>query len=92
MTNRVGRPKLVENMTDEERIVYWQQEREREKQERQDRLDHLSNEQRAAIKRMKEAVATVMMAYHEMCHPSFGDIVELDNALWAYNRELNQED
>lgn len=92
MTNRVGRPKLVENMTDEERAQHWHNERAKAKEARQERLDCLDADQLAAIKRMKEALAPVMMSYHEMCHPSYGDIVELDNALYDFNRELNQED
>ena len=91
MTNRVGRPKLVENMTDEERIEHYRKERIKREEERRERLSHLSKAQLAAIKRMSKAIDSIMMSYHEMCHPSIGDIIELDDARHAFNRELNQE-
>lgn len=86
-----GRPKNVENMTQKERIQHWEKERAKRSEARQERLDYLDADQLAAIKRMADAVNSIMISYHEMCHPSFGDIVELDNALYAFNRELNQE-
>jgi len=92
MTNRVGRPKLVENMTDEERIQHWQNERAKAREAKQERLDCLDADQLAAIKRMSKAIDSIMMSYHEMCHPTIGDIIELDDARYAFNRELNQED
>lgn len=91
MTNKVGRPKKLENMNEDERFEHYQNVREMEKQDRQERIDNLTEGQQEAIKDLSKAINTIMISYQEMCHPSFGDIIELDNALWAFNRQLNQE-
>jgi hypothetical protein len=41
--------KKLENMTTDERIAYWEQERERERIKRRDRIGKLFIEQRAAV-------------------------------------------
>jgi len=40
--------KKLEDMTDEERIAHWQKVREEEQQDRQDKLNQLTEEQRDA--------------------------------------------
>lgn len=42
-------PKKLENMTTDERIEYWDKQREKERIKRRDRIGKLSIEQRAAV-------------------------------------------
>jgi hypothetical protein len=61
------------------------------REERQQRLDHLSDEQREAISDIAKACEVIMSAYQEMYHPNWEDIVDLDRALSSFNYQLNQE-
>ena len=42
-------PKKLQNMTTDERIAYWEQEREKERIRRRNRIGKLSIDQRAAV-------------------------------------------
>ena len=61
------------------------------REERQERLDHLTDEQREAISEMKKACESIMTSYYEMYHPNWVDIVDLDRALSSFKYQLNQE-
>ena len=65
------------------------------REERQDRLDHLSDEQREAISDMAKACQEIMTSYYEMYHPNWEvlhvDIEDLDRALRSFKYQLNQE-
>ena len=92
MTNRTERPKNVENMTDEERIEHYRKERIKREVEKKESLSHLSKSQLASIKRISDAVNDILVSYHNMCHPDFGEIVELDRAFDAFKYQLVQGD
>lgn len=91
MTNKVGRPKKVENMTDDERIEHWHRERILAARERQELIDALTEGQKEAIKEMSRAAEDIMAAYREMWHPNWQDIVKFDEALNTFNGQFNQE-
>lgn len=80
-----------EQMTQEERWEHFDKMREKERQDRQKRLDHLTDEQREAISEMKKACESIMTSYYEMYHPNWVDIVDLDRALSSFKYQLNQE-
>lgn len=61
------------------------------REERQQRLDHLTDEQREAISEMKKACESIMTSYYDMYHPNWIDIVDLDRALSSFKYQLNQE-
>ena len=61
------------------------------REERQERLDHLTDEQREAISEMKKACESIMTSYYEMYHPNWVDIVDLDRALSSFKYQLNQD-
>jgi len=83
--------KKLENMTQEERWAHFDKMREKEREDRQKRLEKLTDEQREAISQMKKACESIMSAYQEMYHPNWSDIVQLDDAMRNFNYQLNQE-
>ena len=90
MTNKVGRPKKIENMTDDERIEHWRRERIAAEKQRQELIDALSDGQREALKEMSRAAEDIMTSYREMWHPNWQDIVRLDEALSTFNSQFNR--
>ena len=85
MTNKVGRPKKLENMNEDERIEFWRNERLSAQKDRQELIEALTDGQKEAIKEMSRAAEDIMSAYREMWHPNWQDIVKFDEALHAFN-------
>jgi|11BtaG_2_1085332.scaffolds.fasta_scaffold00403_19 hypothetical protein len=56
----MGRPKNIENMTQEERIVYWEKRREREAFARLETFNALSADQRQAVKDLYDKLDSVL--------------------------------
>jgi len=91
MTNKVGRPKKLENMNEDERIEFWRNERLSAQKDRQELIEALTDRQQEALKKMSRAAENIMAAYREMWHPNWQDIVKFDEALNTFNGQFNQE-
>jgi len=64
----MGRPKNIENMSSDERIVYWEKRREREAFARLETFNALSPDQRQAVKDLYDKLESVLdtVLYPEM--------------------------
>ena len=64
-------PKKISNMTDQERIAYWQNHRATARKSRQYRIDKLNDEQRKAIEETHKWLETVL---NTALYPDMGGI------------------
>lgn len=62
----------------------WQKDAE----EKQERIDHLSDEQRQAVRDIAEVASSMLDDYQAFCHPSMGKVVELDDRLSMLRHEF----
>ena len=87
-------PKKLKNMTDDERIAYWESEREKARIQRRNRIAKLSMDQRAAVidlNKLLERVVDVAL------YPDFGgirgvsgfDLQELSEAMHTLQFQFN---
>lgn len=53
------------------------------KEARRALLDDMHESQKEAVMNIYKAVNSLMFSYHELCHPHYDDIVNLDSALWG---------
>ena len=53
-------PKKLQNMTTDERIAYWEQEREKERIRRRNRIGKLSIDQRAAVIEVNKLLDSIL--------------------------------
>jgi len=52
---------------------------------------HLSPEQKEALKDLRNAWGELQIGYYELCHPNYGDLVNMDNACHKVYRVLFEE-
>ena len=62
----------------------WQKDAE----EKQERIDHLSDDQRQAVKDIAEVASSMLEDYQAFCHPSMGKVVDLDERLSILRHEF----
>jgi len=90
-------PKKLENMTQDERIEYWHNVREKERINRRNRIAKLSMEQRAAVINVNKLLDTVLDV---ALYPDMGgirmvsafDLQELSDAMHTLQSEFNLRD
>ena len=76
-------PKKLENMTQDERIEYWHNVREKERINRRNRIAKLSMEQRAAVISVNNLLDTVL---DTALHPDMGGIrAVMDTLQFQFN-------
>lgn len=51
----------------------------------------LSPEQKAALHGLQTAWEELQSSYRELCHPTFGDIIKMDDAYYRLRRILIEE-
>ena len=86
--------KKLENMTQDERIAYWENVREKERLNRRNRIAKLSMEQRAAVININKLLDTVLDV---ALYPDMGgiravtayDLQELSDAMGALQYQFN---
>ena len=87
-------PKKLENMTQDERIEYWANVREKERIKRRNRIAKLSMEQRAAVISVHNLLDNIL---DTALHPDMGgiravaavDLQEQSDAIDTYNFNYN---
>ena len=86
--------KKLQNMTQDERIAYWENIREKERLNRRNRIAKLSMEQRAAVININKLLDTVLDV---ALYPDMGgiravtayDLQELSDAMGALQYQFN---
>jgi pantothenate synthetase len=86
--------KKLKNMTQDERIAYWENVREKERLNRRNRIAKLSMEQRAAVININKLLDTVL---ETALYPDMGgiravtayDLQELSDAMDALQYQFN---
>jgi len=58
------------------------------KEEKQERIDHLSDHQRQAVRDIAGVAQGMLDQYKAFCHPSMGQVVELDDKLTMLRHEF----
>lgn len=87
-----GRPKLVENMTAEERVQHWRAQSKARKAQRLENLQQLGDEQLAAIAEMIEATEDIRDAFSYLSYPTYNDVVRFNDAFCVFKREMGREE
>ena len=90
-------PKKLRNMTDDERMKYWANVREKERIDRRNRIAKLSMEQRAAVINVNKLLDTVLDV---ALYPDMGgirmvsayDLQELADAMHTLQSQFNLRD
>lgn len=60
----------------------------KESEEKQERIDHLSDHQRQAVRDIADVAQGMLDQYKAFCHPSMGQVVELDDRLTMLRHEF----
>lgn len=79
----MGRNKLVENMTDEERAEHYQKIRDDRDEQLRVSAMHLDDEQREAIKEAREVLQSVVQCCHEIGDVWMSDVNKMESAYYA---------
>jgi|TARA_R100001460_G_scaffold12225_4_gene28222 hypothetical protein len=88
--------KNLENMTQKERIAYWDRVRKEEEQDREDRIRQLTEEQRNVLVKMHKELNSVLLTalYNDMggirCL-SVLELQDLEDTMNSFQRQFNLE-
>ena len=88
--------KNLENMTQKERIAYWDRVRKEEEQDREDRIRKLTEEQRNVLVKMHKELNSVLLTalYNDMggirCL-SILELQDLEDTMNSFQRQFNLE-
>jgi len=88
--------KNLENMTQKERIAYWDRVRKEEEQDREDRIRQLTEEQRDVLVKMHKELNSVLLTalYNDMggirCL-SVLELQDLEDTMNRFQRQFNLE-
>ena len=86
--------KSIENMTQKERIAYWDRVRKEEEQDREDRIRQLTEEQRDVLVKMHKELNSVLLTalYNDMggirCL-SVLELQDLEDTMNRFQRQFN---
>jgi hypothetical protein len=88
--------KNLENMTQKERIAYWDRVRKEEEQDREDRIRQLTEEQRDVLVKMHKELSSVLLTalYNDMggirCLSAL-ELQDLEDTMNRFQRQFNLE-
>jgi len=88
-----GRPKNIENMSPDERQVYWQKVREERKMSEQEAFSNLTEDQQKAILLAKEVLGDFVQEWTETFDIYNPEIPrKMQEAFWAFNNHFDLDE